>query len=265
MPCSACSPDGVPITTMSSERCASISSRESYAVPPCRAANCSACARVGAYTDAISTAPIVRSARACVSLMLPAPIRPTWIVIRAAAARAGPSSHRAGFLQQRLHSGEALAARCFGGAGAAPVRFESDRVAVAVALQRAELSGPIDHTAAHRLPFPLAARAARRVLAVHVADAPFRNRRVTAGKGHLVAKLCVAWIPCDLQRRILNRGSEASGFGAGRGVAGVFVLEDKGEALLRRLRRRLSHDIVDSGAMRLLILEPPEVEHADAV
>src|SRR6185503_13362122 len=85
--------------------------------------------------------------------MLPAPISPTWIV----KARSGGR-----FLEQRLHAGKALTARFLRRAAAAPVRLERAGVAVAVALQRAELARPVDDAAAHRHPLPLAAGAARR-------------------------------------------------------------------------------------------------------
>src|SRR4029079_18510470 len=81
----------------------------------------------------------------------------------------------------------------------------------------------------------------------------------------LVAPLRVARIPCDLQRRLRNRGKEATGLGAGCGVAGVLVLEDEREAALACLDRGRAHDLVDRGAMRPLVVEPPEIEDPYAV
>src|SRR5258707_1796262 len=253
MPCSAWSPDGVPTTTMSSGRCASIRSRESNAAPPCRAANCSARSRTGAKIAAISTAGIPRSARACVSLMLPAPITPTWIVTGVTAPH---DSQRSGFLQQLLHTGKALAARRLGRSRAAPMCFERHCMPIAVVLQRAELANPVDDASPHRRPLPAAARFANGVLAVHVADASLRDRGVAPGKRRLVSELRVAGIPRDLERLVRNRGEQPPGFGACRGVAGVLVLEDEHDVLFRRFRRSPSHDVVDRRAVRLLIIEP---------
>src|SRR6266550_9602026 len=108
------------------------------------------------------------------------------------------ASHGAGFLQERFHAGKTLPARFLRCAGAAPMRFERARMPIAVRFERAELPRPIDDAVAHRLPLPLAVDAARRVLAVNVADSLLRDRRVAARIGHFVAKLRVAGIPSDL-------------------------------------------------------------------
>ena len=111
-----------------------------------------------------------------------------------------------GFLQQPLHPRKALARRLLRRAGAAPVRFERDGVAIAVGLQRAELPRPVDDAACPSPSTPiLPSRRLRRVLAVDVADAPLRDLRVAAGKRHLVAELRVAGIPGDLERLVRNR------------------------------------------------------------
>src|SRR5207245_2901828 len=56
---------------------------------------------------------------------------------------------------------------------------------------------------------------------------------------------------------------QASRFGAGRRVARSFVLEIERYALLARPDRSLADTIVDRRAIRLLIVEPPEVEDTD--
>src|SRR5213083_3350652 len=100
-----------------------------------------------------------------------------------------------GSTQQLLHPGKALAARFLRRARASPVRLKRDGAAVAVLLERAELSGPVDDAATHRGPFPLAVRPAHGVLAVHVSDAALRQPRVAVGVGDLVALGRVARIP----------------------------------------------------------------------
>ena len=94
----------------------------------------------------------------------------------------------------------------------------------------------------------------------------FGIARVAAGIRHLVAELRVAGIPGDLQRLVRNRRRAAAPASApGRGVARVLVFEHERQAALRRLGRRRAHDVVDRGAVRLLIVEPPEIEDADPI
>src|SRR6185295_8306992 len=204
----------------------------------------------------MTTSGIAAAARAWVALMLPAPISPTWIV----KARSGGR-----FLEQRLHAGKALTARFLRRAATAPMRLERAGVAVAVALQRAELARPVDDAAAHRHPLPLAAGAARRVLAVDVADAILGHRGVAARERHLVAELRVARIPGELQRLLGNRVQQPRRFRTGGGVARVLVLEHQRQAAGSGLHGRGADHVVDRFSVRRLIVEPPEVEDPDAI
>ena len=75
-----------------------------------------------------------------------------------------------------------------------PMSFETDGVTVAVALQRGELSNPIDSACAHRSPFITFIRFDN-VFAVAVADALFRKESVSIGVGRLSAHGGIAWVP----------------------------------------------------------------------
>src|SRR5579864_5213428 len=55
---------------------------------------------------------------------------------------------RVRLFQKLLHSLPTLACRFFGRAGASPVSLQADSIMVAVALERFELSQPVDHASA---------------------------------------------------------------------------------------------------------------------
>ncbi|PYR55898.1 MAG: hypothetical protein DMF85_18230 [Acidobacteria bacterium] len=77
--CSAWTPDGLPIATMSIGRCARNRATSAYGVPPASRASFSAFCRFVPWTATTSTPGIERAARACVSLMFPAPRIPTFM------------------------------------------------------------------------------------------------------------------------------------------------------------------------------------------
>ena len=92
---------------------------------------------------------------------------------------------RASFAEQLFHPGKALARGLLGRPGAAPVRFERARAAVAVLLQRAELAGPVDDAASPSPSTPTSCRrrCARRPCSARGRCAPSgspRSRRETA-------------------------------------------------------------------------------------
>ena len=74
------------------------------------------------------------------------------------------------------------------GLAAVPVRFKAHGVVVAIALERAELTHPIDDAAAHRRPLKLAVRLANRVFAVAMADAVLGQEIVVVGVGHVAGE-----------------------------------------------------------------------------
>src|SRR5438046_8301258 len=79
MPCVAVSPEGVPIATISIGRCSRNRSKSVYGRAPWRPARLSARSRFRAYTAATVTPGMALAARACVSLMFPAPTSPMCI------------------------------------------------------------------------------------------------------------------------------------------------------------------------------------------
>src|SRR5689334_17048543 len=82
---------------------------------------------------------------------------------------------RACLLQLFLHSRPALPRGFLGCASATPVSFQADREVVAIALQRFELTNPIDDASAHGRPSILAVWLLHGVLAMTMANALFRQ------------------------------------------------------------------------------------------
>ena len=80
---------------------------------------------------------------------------------------------RAGAPQQVFHPSHALSRGFFGSAGAAPMRFQTYRAAIAGLLERPVLSKVIDDPAAHLHPLVLPVRTSDDVFAVHVAKPIF--------------------------------------------------------------------------------------------
>src|ERR1700684_227624 len=110
----------------------------------------------------------------------PAQLRPNKIPSPAVAAVPQIASERAGSLKRFFHSLPTLPCRFFGRACAAPVRFETHGVVIAVALQRCELTFPINDAGSHGRPVvAFAVRFARDVLTVAMTDALFRQQLVS--------------------------------------------------------------------------------------
>src|SRR5712692_942106 len=144
----------------------------------------------------------------------------------------------AGSPQQVFHSGHALSRGFFGSTGAAPVRFQTYRAAIAGLLERPVLSKVIDDPAAHLHPLVLPVRTSDDVFAVHVADAIFRQARVTVGIGYFTATGSVAGVPVQFEIGRTNGRKRARRFGAGSRVAGSFILDQQRDPKFAGLVRR---------------------------
>ena len=139
-------------------------------------------------------------------------------------------------------------------------------VVIAIVLQGAELAHPVDHAAAHRRPFRLAIGFANRILAMAVADAMFGQQIVVVGVGRVIREgRGVARIPIEHEVGLGDGGQCFRCFLAAARVAGHFVFEQKDEIVLGASARCLAQFVVDGRAIGLGIVEPPEIETADAI
>src|SRR5258708_39929110 len=112
---------------------------------------------------------------------------------------------RVGFTQLLFHSVPVLTSGFFRRAGAMPVSLQAYGVLVAVALERGELSDPIDRTGSHGGPARFfGIRGARYVLdifTVAVADAIFRQKIVASWVRDFSTGRGVAWVPIEHEGR----------------------------------------------------------------
>src|SRR4051812_34628406 len=144
--------------------------------------------------------------------------------------------------------------------------FEASGELVALLLERAELAGPIDGAISHSSPFLSSAGCLfLNVLAMYVTDAIFRQLVITVGISVLSAHSRVARIPVDHEVARLHSSEQTRGFGSGCGVAGVLILENQNDVLLRGFVCSLAHFVVDCSTIRTLIVQPPKIEDANAI
>ena len=165
-----------------------------------------------------------------------------------------------------FHSRPALPRRFFGRACAAPVGFEADSVVIAVALQRGELTFPIDDAGSDGRPVvAFAVGFARDVFAVAMSDALFRQQLVSVGIRRFAGGAGVSRIPIHHEVRRGNSGENFGGFRAGSGIARHLVFKHEDDFVFRGGCSGFVQLGVDGVAIWLLIVEAPEVEEAHAI
>src|SRR5258708_21147415 len=103
--------------------------------------------------------------------------------------------------------------------------FQTDPSAIAIFLESAILSHVIDNPAAHLHPFVLVTCAMHDIFAVHVANAVFRQMRVTIGVSDLAAAGGIAGIPIQFEVWRANGVERALALSARGRIAAGLVLQ----------------------------------------
>src|SRR6266700_5563104 len=118
------------------------------------------------------------------------------------------------------------------------MRLQTYRAAITILFERLVLSDAVDHPTAHLQPFVLPVRTSDDVFAVHVADAIFREMRITVGVGYFTATGCIAGIPVQFEVGRTNDRERARCFGSGSCIAGSFILDQQRDPTFALLDRR---------------------------
>src|SRR5579859_2200382 len=98
---------------------------------------------------------------------------------------------------------------------------------------------------------------------MNVADAVFGKLGVTVWKSGLTRGRGVARIPIQHEILVWHSGQRARGLSASCRVAFVFIFEEKDDVLLRSLIGKLAQFGIHRVAVRFIVFELPEIEHAD--
>src|SRR6201992_764728 len=151
------------------------------------------------------------------------------------------------------------------GARTAPMSFEAHRVVVSIFGQGAQLAWPVDHSSADRLPFIFLPGRTQYIFCMAMPDALDRQEAVSIGIRRGAESGGVTRIPVE-HEVLVGDGLEHSGcVFSGAGIARDFIFQQQDHVALCAHLRRPAQLFVDGGAIGVLIVEPPEVEAADAI
>src|SRR5262249_22307146 len=103
------------------------------------------------------------------------------------------------------------------------------------------------------------------VLAMHITDSIFRKQSIAGRVRRFTCSGGIAWIPVQLEVGRLHCSQGPGGFTTRGRVASVFVFEEQRCAPPSSNRCRLFELFVNCVPIRLLIIETPEIEYADAI
>src|SRR5258708_8792102 len=143
--------------------------------------------------------------------------------------------------------------------------LETQPMPEAVTLQSLKLPNPIHDARTYRSPIVLAVRLAHHVLAVAMPNAVFGKQFIPGWIRRASQGCCVPWIPVQHEILVGNRLQQGSRLFPRRCVARHFVFEKKDNAVFGATFSSLLQLGIDCRAVRLGIIQTPEVETADAV
>ncbi len=134
--------------------------------------------------------------------------------------------------QTVLHASHADASGGFGSSRTPPVSFETDRVVIAVTLQRFELPNPIHTALPYRSPSVLAVRFVNSTFAMAVPDAVLWQQIVTIRIGPFFSgREGVARVPVQHEMRRWNRSKHLGRFRSSGSVTAHFIFQDEEQVL----------------------------------
>src|SRR3984885_7895804 len=177
----------------------------------------------------------------------------------------GRELQRFGFFEKLFHSFPASAGRLLRRSPAAPVGLQANREMITVTLEGVELSEPINDPGSHRRPIVIVVACLYSIFALSVANPVLGQKVVAIRKGFFPAGSGVSRIPVQHEMGRLDRLQNPGSLRPGGGIEAGIIFQKQGDALLTRCVGRSQEFLVDRPAIRLLVIQAPEIEAAHAI